>query len=112
MYNGDFKSTIGNRNMIGNKKRDNKAAWDSWGKDCDLQIGNHVFGYEACHDGFAKNGKTKQASSKPVVVVVKSGETLNKIAKDHNTTVDKILALNKSITDPNKISVGQKVKVS
>lgn len=111
MYNGDFKSTIGNRNMIGNKKRDNKAAWDSWGKDCDLHIGNHVFGYEACHDGFAKKDKTKQVSSKPVVVVVKSGETLNKIAKDHNTTVDKILALNKSIKDPNKISIGQKLRV-
>ena len=109
MYNGDFKSTIGNRNMIGNKKLDNKAAWDSWGKDCDLQIGNHVFGYEACHDGFAKKDKTKQASSKPVVVVVKNGETLSKIAKDHNTTVDKILALNKSIIDPNKIKIGQKI---
>lgn len=32
----EFTSTIGNRNMIGNKKLDNKDAWDSWGKDCDL----------------------------------------------------------------------------
>lgn len=39
-------------------------------------------------------------------VVVKNGETLSKIAKDNNTTVDKILVLNKSIKDKNKISVG------
>ena len=32
----DFTSTIGNRNMIGNKKLDNKNAWNSWGKNCDL----------------------------------------------------------------------------
>jgi LysM repeat protein len=37
---------------------------------------------------------------------VKSGETLSKIAKDNKTTVDKILALNKSIKDPNKITIG------
>ena len=112
MYNGDFKSTIGNRNMIGNKKLDNKDAWNSWGKDCDLRIGNHVFGYEACHDGFAKKGKAKQTSSKPVVVVVKGGDTLQKIAKDNNTTIDSILKLNKSIKDPNKIKIGQKIQIA
>lgn len=112
MYNGDFKSTIGNRNMIGNKKLDNKDAWDSWGKDCDLKIGNHAFGYEACHDGFAKKGKAKKTSSKPVVVVVKSGDTLGKIAKAHNTTVDKLLAANKDISDPNKIKIGQKIQIA
>ena len=114
MYNGNFKSTIGNRNMIGNKKLDNKDAWDSWGKDCDLRIGNHVFGYEACHDGFAKKGKAnKQTSSKPVVVVVRSGDTLQKIAKANKTTVSKILDLNKSsIKDPNKIKVGQKIQIA
>lgn len=112
MYNGDFKSTIGNRNMIGNKKLDNKDAWDSWGKDCDLKIGNHVFGYEACHDGFAKKGKAKQTSSKPVVVVVKPGDTLGKIAKAHNTTVDKLLAANKDISDPDKIKIGQKIQIA
>ena len=109
----EFKSTIGNRNMIGNKKLDNKNAWNSWGKYCDLQIGNHVFGYEACHDGFAKNkSKAKTMSSKQAVVVVKAGDTLSKIAKDNKTTVDNILKLNKNIKYPDKISVGQKVKVS
>lgn len=112
MYNGNFKSTIGNRNMIGNKKLDNKDAWDSWGKDCDLQIGKHAFGYEACHDGFAKKGKAKQTSSKPAFVVVKDGDTLQKIAKDNKTTIDKILKLNKSIKDPNKIKIGQKIQTA
>ena len=92
--------------MIGNKKLDNKDAWDSWGKDCDLQIGTHVFGYEACHDGFTKKGKAKQTSSKPVVVAVKGGDTLSKIAKDNKTTIGRILQLNPTIKEPNKIKVG------
>jgi len=43
---------------------------------------------------------------------VKSGDTLGKIARDNKTTVDKILALNKKIKDPNKIGIGQKIRVA
>ena len=49
---------------------------------------------------------------KAVVVVVKSGDTLGKIAKDNKTTVEKILALNKSIKNPDKIGIGQKIRVA
>ena len=40
------------------------------------------------------------------MVVVKSGDTLGKIAKENNTTVNKILALNKTIKNPDKIGIG------
>lgn len=43
---GTLKNVIGNRNMIGNAKKDNAGAWKAWGKDCDLVIGSHSFGYQ------------------------------------------------------------------
>ena len=46
-----------------------------------------------------------------VYYTVKKGDTLSKIAKEYKTTVQNILALNPAITNPNKIYVGQKVRV-
>ena len=42
---------------------------------------------------------------------VKKGEVLSVIAQKYNTTVDKIMALNPTIKDKNKIYVGQKIRV-
>ena len=42
---------------------------------------------------------------------VKSGDTLSGIAKKYGTTVKKLQALNPSISNPNKIYVGQKIIV-
>ena len=42
---------------------------------------------------------------------VKKGDTLGGIAKKYGVTVDAILALNPSIKDPNKIYVGQVIKI-
>jgi LysM repeat protein len=46
-----------------------------------------------------------------VVHVVKSGESLSKIAATYGVTVDDILAANPSITNPNKIAVGDKIVI-
>lgn len=43
--------------------------------------------------------------------VVKSGDTLLKIAKNHNTSVEKILQLNPQIQNVNKIFINQKIRV-
>ena len=43
---------------------------------------------------------------------VKSGDTLSQIAKKQGTTLKALLAANPSIKDPNKIRVGQKLKLS
>lgn len=113
-----FTSTIGNRNAYLNKATASKAAKDTWGKKCDLEIGSHHFGYLAEHDpkivvpGTMTTWKKFNRRRKAVVVIVKSGDTLQKIARDNKTTVDKILALNKSITNKNKIKVGQKIRVA
>jgi LysM repeat protein len=52
-------------------------------------------------------GPTKSASS----VKVKSGNTLSQIAKSKGITLKALLAANPSITNPNKISVGQNIKI-
>lgn len=118
LVNKTFKSTIGNRNAYLNKDTADQGAVDTWGKKCTLKIGSHHFGYLSEHDPkYVKPGtmiswKKINATKKPVVVVVKSGDTLGKIAKDNKTTISKILALNKTIKNPDKISIGQKIRVA
>ena len=41
--------------------------------------------------------------------VVRPGETLNSIARQYNVTVAEILSINPEITNPNRISVGQRI---
>jgi hypothetical protein len=47
----------------------------------------------------------------PQIYTVVSGDTLGKIASTHNTTVSKLCALN-GISNPDKISIGQKIKLN
>ncbi|WP_018248286.1 L,D-transpeptidase family protein [Orenia marismortui] len=42
---------------------------------------------------------------------VKNGDTLYKIAKNHNTTVNKLLKINKQIKNKNSIYPGQLIKI-
>lgn len=83
--------------MIANKAKDSSAAWKAWGKNCDLVIGSHSFGYDSRYDPNAK--QTSAANT----YIVKKGDTLDKIARDNNMTLDQLLAKNKGIKDPNKI---------
>jgi hypothetical protein len=48
--------------------------------------------------------------AQPVYYVIKSGDTLSKIASANGTTVSQLQAWN-SISDPNKIFAGQKIRV-
>lgn len=53
--------------------------------------------------------KTQLAAAKPIVHIVKKGETLYSISKNYNVTVDAIVAYN-NLAD-NSLSIGQKVKI-
>ena len=97
----EFTSTIGNRNSYMNKAKASAKAKREWGGKLDLKIGNHDFGYLANNDGF----KTKNISTQNNTYVVKSGDTLGKIAKANNTTVDALAKKNK-LADPNKLKIG------
>lgn len=118
MLNKTFKSTIGNMNSYLNKTTAKKSAVDSWGRKCNHKVGKHYFGYLPEHDpkyvvpGTMITWKDWNKQHKPVIIVVKNGDTLGKIAKANNTTIQKILSLNNQIADPNKISVGQKIRIA
>ena len=58
----------------------------------------------------------KEPSKKPAPatsgsVKVESGDTLSAIAKEKGTSIKAIMAANPNIKDPNKISIGQKIKI-
>ncbi len=53
--------------------------------------------------------KTQLAAAKPIVHIVKKGDTLYSISKNYNVTVDAIVAYN-NLAD-NSLSIGQKVKI-
>jgi LysM repeat protein len=47
----------------------------------------------------------------PSMVTITSGDTLSAIARDNNTTVAEIQKANPTITDPNRINVGQDINI-
>ncbi len=54
---------------------------------------------------------TVNAAPTPQTYTIKTGDTLNKIAKKFGLTVDALLAANKQIKNPNKISIGDVLKI-
>jgi len=56
--------------------------------------------------------KMTMAPSKSKAYSIKSGDTLSQIAKRQGTTLKALLEANPSITNPNKIRIGQKIKIS
>lgn len=53
----------------------------------------------------------KPAAASSKTYVVKKGDSLSEIAKMHNTTVKKIMAINPAIKTADKIEIGQKIKL-
>ncbi|MDY4996778.1 MAG: GH25 family lysozyme [Bacilli bacterium] len=57
------------------------------------------------------NEKLNSNLRKEIEYKVKKGDTLSKIAKENNTTVEKLVKIN-NIKNPNLIYVGQKIRIS
>lgn len=57
------------------------------------------------------NEKLNSNLSKEIEYKVKKGDTLSKIAKENNTTVERLVKIN-NIKNPNLIYVGQKIRIS
>lgn len=51
------------------------------------------------------------AKEQDKIVTVKAGDTLSKIAKDHETTYVKLFNANKDIANPDVIDVGDKIRI-
>jgi len=80
--------------------------WDAKMTDTKI-VGSHKFGYLKSEDPNAK-----KTAKKPVEYVVKSGDTLGKIAKANGTTVSDLMAKNPKIKSADKIQIGQKIKLA
>jgi LysM repeat protein/predicted nucleotidyltransferase len=147
LFNGTFKSTIGNRNAYMNPAKASEKAKSTWGKKLDIWVGNHKFGYVKTNDpkyyipgtfipkknvkvsasakpvakasanaksNIKATAKTKtklKTISKPIYYNTVDGDTLSSIAKRYNTTPKNILKLNPTIKNPNKIKIGQKIRI-
>ena len=122
VVNGTFKSTIGNRNAYLNKDTADKKNVDSWGKKCTYKVGSHHFGYLKDRDPkyvipgtyTVQKKNTAKDAQRPIAkfTIVKSGDTLSKIAKDNNTTLTKLVELNKGLKDINALNIGQKIRIA
>lgn len=59
----------------------------------------------------AESGEQAKEQEETVVVTVKTGDTLSAIADKYKTTYARIFDANKSITNPDMIDVGQKLRI-
>jgi LysM repeat protein len=58
----------------------------------------------------ATTRRTTTRAAQPVFATVESGDTLDQIALDNDTTVERLLELNPEL-DPRELQVGQRVRV-
>lgn len=70
-----------------------------------------IFVFSNSSKVLAQENKPKLVKKKPVYVLVRSGDSLSKIANKHKTTYKRVFYANKKITDPNLIYPGQKIRI-
>lgn len=68
-------------------------------------------GYQIAEIIYAEDKQYFTLKVEPTVYKVKKGDTLTKIARTKNTTVEELLSLNPEITDPDKIYYGTSLKI-
>ena len=71
--------------------------------ELNLEQMEDVAGGKATYGGFEKKPAEKNGF---VIYRIQSGDALGRIARKYKTTVEKILAANLSITNPNRIMAG------
>lgn len=64
------------------------------------------------NDGDIRSDAEASGGQEEVFYIVKQGDTLSGIAVKYQTTVKKLLEKNSNIKDPNRIFVGQKIKIN
>ena len=90
------------------KQAASKAAKDRKGLAVVGGVGAAALAGKGAYD--LSKGRSAAAASKSYSV--KGGDTLSQIAKRRGTTLKALLAANPQIKDPNKIRIGQKIKMS
>ena len=103
MADGTFVSNIGKRNMYDRERTEKNKSWFDVMKD-KMVVGSQTFGY------LETAGKTSVASKKPNIYIVKSGDSLTRIATKNKVSYADLLKKNpKYSKNPNSIKVGDKV---
>ncbi len=75
-----------------------------------VEAEGEIKGYQIVEINYSGDGKYFSIKVKPTVYHVKKGDTLTKIAKEKDLTVDKLLEMNSEITNPNLIYEGDTLK--
>ena len=111
-YNYKEIQAIVNSKLQVNKKSNEEIANEVirglWGNGDERKQKLEQAGYNYNEIQSIVNSKMKSNTVK--TYVVKSGDTLSKIAKRYNTTVEKLVEINK-ISNPNLIYIGQTIKI-
>lgn len=110
-----FKNLTLNIKETTTAKKDNNTIADEviagkWGTGAERKQKLTAAGYNYNDIQAIVNSKLGATTTPVVWYVVKSGDTLSKIAKTYNTTVAKLVSLN-NIKDANKIYVGQRLRI-
>ena len=111
----DFKDISINKPTIKPTKKTNDEIADEvlagkWGNGTKRKKALEAAGYDFYKIQDIVNAKLKAKENKAEYYTVKSGDTLSGIATKYKTTVDKLVKLN-NIANPNKIYVGQKLRI-
>ncbi len=85
-----------------------KVEW----KAIDPYVESRIVKWKPVFDKEAADAIIKEAIEKrhKLIIVVKSGDTISQIAKDHRVSVSDLVELNK-LKDPNVILIGQKLRL-
>lgn len=62
-------------------------------------------------DSASAKAETAPKKAKATVVIVKAGDTLESIAREHNTTYTRLYNANKKVSNPDVIDVGDKIRI-
>lgn len=108
-----FKDNATNTNIGSKKKKTDEEIAEEvlagkWGNGADRKKRILLVGYNYKHVQEIVNAKLKVNNIK--YYTIKAGDTLSKIAKEHDTTVEQLKKLN-NIKDVNKIYAGSKLRV-
>lgn len=98
LFNGTFKSTIGNRNSYMNPDKASQIAKTQWGDKLDLEVGSHKFGYLKEHDPkYVIPGTMTPLPKKDLEkgkYKIQKGDSLSVIAKRFNMSLKELLEKN------------------
>ncbi len=110
--NIEIHSHWGTSSYYGYKDENNTSLYIRDNDEIDLTTATNGVEESPSNEEQGTTGDTTATETTPteVVYTVQSGDTLSKIASQYGTIVERIVAYN-GLTDPDKISVDQKIKI-